>query len=278
MATTSDSNKTGGRWFEMRGKKENQNPAPDGLLLDDGGDEDNILYSIPFVNVFYFILFDRTPAFDDVRNILDTMGLAMALLLSIAMAIPMSISWDDYQNIIDMYDADSGTPYASCGWSGYDIINQFNSQVSTAVFFNAAGILIVITLVVFTVVLDTSRMSVLAEYEFRTLWWRYVRFPVGGCLIIGIIGICATFSSYLTFTQLTMPNQHIEESGCWTDSNSEGPWIYSNPWGFNMSMYLCVSFLSLFVVFSCLSYATHKLTKERKRLENVSKAHNSTKK
>ncbi len=60
--------------------------------------DQSIWYKIPFVNMFFDMFFDSVPTQDELTSLLEQIGVLSALLLTVAMAIPMSFDFGELED------------------------------------------------------------------------------------------------------------------------------------------------------------------------------------
>ena len=156
------------------------------------------LYKIPFINMFYDMFFDSVPTQDELTNLLEQIGVLSALLLTVAMAIPMSISFEEIYAARERF---SITPYnASVPFEqAYRELFQ-----CTAIATYSFAIAVTLTVMIYA----SSASGLETNFgdpddnensqrdfgrELRRIWWTKMRYVVLLCTLSSLIG-CASLT------------------------------------------------------------------------------------
>mmetsp|Transcript_11691 Transcript_11691/g.30464 ORF Transcript_11691/g.30464 Transcript_11691/m.30464 type:complete len:348 (+) Transcript_11691:27-1070(+) len=166
-----------------------------------------ILHRVPIVNVFYDLLFDDVPPqMDAVKSTLDTIALLAALFLTIAMAIPASVDFDEVNAARARFDS---LPYSA--YTTGDELAQafvFTSALSTYMLGSA-----LIATVVALVSLVVTEDEVSKSDEVRLRYWGYARWATLWAIATLIAGVVTCFFSFNRLVFIKLPDIALERSG-----------------------------------------------------------------
>ena len=91
------------------------------------------IYYVPFINIIYDILRGTTPDFDTIKTLIETNGVVSALIFSISMAAPFSMTYDDWDTVYDLFDTEDG-PYYDCSFKYEWLISSYTSERNRSIY------------------------------------------------------------------------------------------------------------------------------------------------
>ncbi len=155
-------------------------------------------YKVPFANMFFDMFFDSVPTEGELTSLLEQIGVLSALLLTVAMAIPMSISFDE---LTDARERFSIAPYnASVSFeSSYKELFQ-----GTAIATYSFAIAVTLTVMIYASSAsgletnfgdpkDPENPTNVVSKKLRKLWWNKMRYVVLLCTLSSLAG-CASLT------------------------------------------------------------------------------------
>merc|ERR1712070_857634 len=153
-------------------------------------------YRIPFVNILYDLLFDNYPPSPDaVKSLLETLGLLSALLLTVAMAVPGSTTYDELLAAQARMDAQNG--------AGVDIILDIVVFTGLSVYMLGAA---VCTAVVglFCIPVSETWLSSSVLYQ---VWWKKFRYVVLWATMNTLLGVIFSFFAFNRLAYSKFPDR-----------------------------------------------------------------------
>jgi hypothetical protein len=155
-------------------------------------------YKVPFANMFFDMFFDSVPTEGELTSLLEQIGVLSALLLTVAMAIPMSISFDE---LTDARERFSIAPYnASVSFErSYKELFQ-----GTAIATYSFAIAVTLTVMIYASSAsgletnfgdpkDPENPTNVVSKKLRKLWWNKMRYVVLLCTLSSLAG-CASLT------------------------------------------------------------------------------------
>ena len=173
---------------------------------------------MPVVNIFYDMLVDHNPPKpSELREALNNIGLLATLFLTIALALPMSISYEELEQTIDRYNCTAPSSiYRGCSpyalkWTGVHIISEMANMGSWAQFWLCTSIFgVVVFLVTMVTTGDEASYNDKAKY---LAWWKWTRVVFGSTIFSLIAGFVGTFRSMTFLWMVKFPDPFIMEHG-----------------------------------------------------------------
>lgn len=160
---------------------------------------------IPILNIVRDV-FEGLPAADNIKEAVDTAALISALLLTIASTLPFSMSYEDYQSVLERYGdyyydenrpgLDSDCPEIT----GKSLISSWNANLSECYAITcSAFILSVIFIMQFSVSeLKEDRLIFLS-------WWVWAKYAIFFMMIMIIISIVRLNVSIWLYIRMQWP-------------------------------------------------------------------------
>jgi hypothetical protein len=204
----------------------------------------SICHQLPLLNIFYVFLFDGAPQESEVRDILNTMILLSALIVTVVVSYVTSFEVDEIKNWKATFESDG--IYACLGedifteWYGYFIRDSCN-----AIGFSSACCL---SLVMFYIVSSNLEFNIEDYNGFETyhIWWRYARWIICTSVIGLILSLLYMFYAIMDLYIIKFPDYYLltVEGGCEEDHNK---WVYSSEssWGYAVNNLKFVLFSGL---------------------------------
>lgn len=166
-----------------------------------------IVHRIPIVNVFFDLLFDEMPPkLDSVKSTLDTIALLSALFLTIAMAIPASVDYDELMAARARFDA---APYNAWA-SGSDLVEAFALYSALSTYMLGSSL---IATVVTLVSLIVTQDDVSDRVEVRQRFWIFARWGALWAILALVLGVVACFFAFNRLIFVKIPDIAVERAG-----------------------------------------------------------------
>ena len=142
---------------------------------DEEQDKNLRCFYIPGINLFYTSIFEDPPSVLDLDRMLSHLSLLAALMLTIAMSLPMEFDIGEFEAARERF---STTQYRN-----YD---TFESLYIEAMGYTAASVNVLGAAVSIIVVFSAfGRLDAdWADAEARRAWWKLARWPVNGSYVI----------------------------------------------------------------------------------------------
>ena len=189
----------------------------------------SICHQIPVLNIFYVFLFDGAPEEKEVRDILNTMILLSALIVTVVVSYVTSFEVDEIGNWKSTFQ--EGGIYYCLGETVFEEwYSWFIRDSCNAIGYSSACCL---SLVMFYIVSSNLEFNI-EDYGFETYhnWWRYARWIIC-CSVIGLIlSLLYMFYAIMDLYIIKFPDQTIKDGACESDwqnwaYNSESSWGYA---------------------------------------------------
>ena len=168
----------------------------------------SFFYSVPVINLIYEIFFDQTPGFEEIKAVLELIGIMGALLFSIVVSVLVSVTYDSYVAAIENWNPDG--LYGDCWIDGYGQLYFFVDNIMTSV--NTSFMSFLLTVFCY-LILNTSKL----EGEELEKWWFYVKWVVFLTFILLTVSVIGLFNALQNFIQWNVPNEYVLNNGCNTD-------------------------------------------------------------
>ena len=178
------------------------------------------------VNIFSNMFFERCPTTEEIKDVLNTMGLLSALLLSVAIAFPTCLDYDELQ--------DYGQRYEHCD---EDVVFWFGLNVWQALTLNCGALIISVLLLFFLSTIEFNDIDELKR------WWIWARYPIMLGMVYLVAGSYCTQTSLYHLMRLKWPlrnDRYYEDCTVSLDHVSE---LYQRTWALGSTIsYLAVGF------------------------------------
>jgi hypothetical protein len=183
-----------------------------------------ICEDIPFINLFYDLLFDVIPCMDGVKDTLNLLGLIDALILGFSLSVFTSCDYDELSASDERFmraEADGSLSgyyhlYHLPALSGVFIgspSSQYAFQSYTSIICQFVSLICVL---VTYLDLSNKNFSGLSKYEvdskFR-VWWMYARYSILLGFVCLIAGIWFSAASLFQVLIMKYPDYHVARTG-----------------------------------------------------------------
>ena len=189
---------------------------------------------LPIINVVFTIFFQRVDIdFSGLDKLVSTIGVTSALTMSLAIAMPISLTAEDYNDIITKF---STPPYDSCREDGFDLIEKYNRLICLSVYFHIFSLMniVFVSLFISSVSKIVNNMD---KSDHKSLCF-IIRIPIRLSSIFLIIGVVYMFLAFTIHLIMTMPNPYVVRTGkCFMehlDVDSREGYYPENTWMFNI--------------------------------------------
>ena len=210
-------------------------------------------HQVPFFNILYVFLFDGAPDEDEVREILNTMILLSALIVTVVVTFVTSFEVDEITKWKQNFDANGLMECLQLNskhdegffeeWYEY-----FVRDTSSAIACSSASCL---SLVMFYMVSTNLNFNVEDNEGVYHVWWRYARWIVG-CALIGLcFAILFMFYSIIDLYVIKFPDYYVS-STCESEYQ-EWDYVEQSTWGYALSHLKVILFLGLSLTMMLLS-------------------------
>jgi len=169
----------------------------------------SLLLKIPVVNLVYDVLGDRLPPSSaELKEVLNLMGLLGALMLTISMALPGTISYEELKSTQERFNN------ASSAYSGIPDMSNNNAIDSlvyyTTVSTNLLGASLVATLLML-VNLSATGGRCREFYKPYVKWWSYARWVFTWAFATLVYGTYSCFQVFNWLMGIKFPDRYVEE-------------------------------------------------------------------
>jgi len=222
----------------------------------------------PFVNILWDIYGNPREA-TAISEILNSLAIIVGIVLSIALTLPLSFNYEEQQDLIQRYDpSNSASPYSSCSFDGYDIIENFNLQATQAIVNSTMSIIVIVLSMLQNsleqrnfdtgnLVMGLKTAESLREYHWHTFAVKLI--------IATIMLVCAIFNlnSCVRYYLVSLVNPYVEQRGScpssWKimDGASMKPYTVSNVWGYWYYQTTTAEWTIAMLFFSQWSYSVY---------------------
>jgi hypothetical protein len=165
------------------------------------------IYYIPFVNVFYDMVFDSVPTQEELNKMLDTLGLVSALLLSIVISMAFSVDFEEMDKARLRFD-NVTSPYNAAA-SFEDILLEIATVLSISTYFLVGALSIVVLLIVSS---SSGMESNGGNVEHRKIWWGWVRWVVLYSFASTLLGSIFALYSFNSISWIKFPDLYVERT------------------------------------------------------------------
>jgi hypothetical protein len=163
---------------------------------------------IPIVGLVIDAVFGEPPSKDAALTLYNTLGMLNALMLTVAMGLPMSIDAGGYEGAMEMFSGDG--IYGGCAPDGSAsfFITGFNAFTVQAVYYLAAAL---ISCVLLICAINADEIETIAD---MSSWWTFGRWTTFPLMFLTVGGTVDTLNAWRYFLVLTQPNPYLLEHGC----------------------------------------------------------------
>jgi hypothetical protein len=177
---------------------------------------------IPVLNVvFDFVESESPPSLANVKDAMNAMGLLAALALTVSMALPASVNFEQIKLDAQRF---ARPPYSGVlpVWEGYfnisepadlpeALIEQLAEGTITSTALLASAVIVV---VIFLIVIGTTGGEVFDEdYEAYKSWYAWTRWLVVWVFTCLVTGMTYAFRSYIYLVIINFPDFYVEKEG-----------------------------------------------------------------
>jgi hypothetical protein len=170
-----------------------------------------------FLALFYF----ATPTFEQVGDALNVFGIIGALLLSLVISLPGSLTYEDYQAANQrMSNTTAGVDYGKYKEMWYaNTLSYATPAVSDSFFYDInLSISALSTSVLLVVVvyfhLVFGRTAAHAEHVTKRarekMWWRWTKWVILATVLLLVFGIVMFYLAFWTWVLIKLPDQGLE--------------------------------------------------------------------
>mmetsp|Transcript_10211 Transcript_10211/g.16871 ORF Transcript_10211/g.16871 Transcript_10211/m.16871 type:complete len:410 (-) Transcript_10211:134-1363(-) len=180
---------------------------------------------VPGINLFYDLLFDETPSPENIKDLLNLVGLVDALMISIVITYLTAVEYDEMIQLDERFmilPEGNKTGYYDAYYTDGSGL-RFNSDAAPSTRFgiecaNSMAFLfssLCLTLMAYT---DLVNKNFDGETEAKTAelvhaWWKYARIGIFFSVIATVFGVCICMG-FTTFCISTkFPDYYVEEHG-----------------------------------------------------------------
>ena len=237
------------------------------------------LTNFPLLNVLYMIFLQEVDVdFHGLDKLVSTIGVTSALTMTLAIAMPISLTGEDYDYIITRF---STTPYDGCRNNGYDLIEKYNRLICLSVYFHAFALIGIILVSLF--ISSVSKIINKMDASDHTALCYVIRIPIRLSSIFLVIGVVYMFLAFTVHLIMTMPNYYVVRTGkCLMehlDVDNKAGYYPENTWMFNMLSRDVLCHLGYIIPLVSLSFAVPTIAaadKKRRQKEIASRRNNTT--
>ena len=220
-----------------------------------GRDMSTFWYRAPIANLVYGLLDgDRPPSQENLKAVLNGYALVDALLLTIVMSMPMSMTFEEIELARLRFDGVVRFEFTDeidydRRYNDWDGVTGKSMVVLYARWTVAAAMLLALSLFAVFMVLGLCDL-VLSEvhhlHRVNRAWWRWMRYVLVTIIIFTMLGSVASIYAFSYTIYFKWPDYYVEAHG------RPNTW---SPYGFG-NCFVYVAILPLFIVVCLLSAAT----------------------
>jgi hypothetical protein len=161
-------------------------------------------YRIPYFNIFFDAIFDEVPDREKLSEMLNILGQMAAFMLTVALATPLTVSYDDLLDVKARFD---NPPYNYT--LGYEeMVVRAIESCAVAMYLQAAAVIMICLMFAFT---NTGLENASEAKNFRHAWWGVLKWIVLAIMLFVLVGVVATFYSWNYFVQMRWPDLYLED-------------------------------------------------------------------
>lgn len=170
-----------------------------------------------FLALFYF----ATPTFEQVAEALNVFGIIGALLLSLVISLPGSLTYDDYMAAnMRFSNTTAGVDYGkykemwyanSLSYATPAISDSFFYTINLSVSALSTSVLLVVV-VYFHLVFGKTAVSAahVTKREREQMWWRWTKWVILATVLLLVAGIIMFFLAFWSWVLIKLPDQGLE--------------------------------------------------------------------
>lgn len=238
--------------FFVTGKFD-QNDAASGALPENDKRTfiQRLLEEMPIINVIYDLLFDDAPGLDQIKDALNTTGILSALVLSVALTVPSSYSYDELDAFVARFEDGGVYNDAGCDASvGEFRLGLLITDTVNSISFSGATIFMVTMCYVSICSSKPSELSI--EY---TAWWRYIRWLLFTAFVSTFLSVFYVYLMLKDVVIVSFPDYYVMKHELCGDGYQSWPLLAKSPWGFTFGMTMCVMWTTAVASFLIISLA-----------------------
>jgi len=201
-----------------------------GLQVTEDGDVTDIpeemkvlhwYHVVPVVNLIHDLAFDSTPTPEQIKDLLNTFGLIVALLFSMAIALPASFDFDEVQDAIarmseedTRYDGayhaltEDRAFYEEGAWGWW---LDCSKQISRCCCLLGSALLVIIATYVFVGSTSFKGPDGMFSPKLLYVYWRVIRIIIFYVMVVLGQGVVSLFSAIQGIYLMKFPDLYIEE-------------------------------------------------------------------
>ena len=223
----------------------------------------------PLLNVLYMIFLQEVDVdFQGLDKLVSTIGVTSALTMTLAIAMPISLTGEDYDYIITRF---SSPPYDTCRMDGYDLIEKYNRLICLSVYFHAFALIGIILVSLF--ISSVSKIINKMDKIDHTALCYVIRVPIRLSSIFLVIGVVYMFLAFTVHLIMTMPNHYVVRTGkCLMehlDVKHKSGYYPENTWMFNMISRDVLCHLGYIIPLISLSFAVPTIAAADKKSKEI---------
>ena len=168
-------------------------------------------YNVPVLNLFYDLLFDSEPPSEaKMKMALDTVGLLAALNLTVAIAMQLSVSFDDLSQARLRWDTPPYKGSHGANYTGDNIITDLTYWVTLSVYALSSSLISVVCMIVVIAITQDCVFEIRRTY---VKWWEWARWVFLWSVLSLCTGVMASFFAFNRIMMVKFPDLVIEETG-----------------------------------------------------------------
>jgi hypothetical protein len=170
-----------------------------------------------FLALFYF----ATPSFEQVGEALNVFGIIGALLLSLVMSLPGSLTYEDYQAANQrMSNTTVGVDYGkykemwyanSLSFATPAVSDSFFYDINLSISALSTSVLLVVVVYFHLVFGRTAEHAPhVTKREREKMWWRWTKWVILATVLLLVAGIVMFYLAFWKFVLIKLPDQGLE--------------------------------------------------------------------
>jgi len=191
---------------------------------------------VPIINLLVDMLGGwNPPPFEALKGAMEAIGLLSALLLTVVMSFPGSVSFDELEAVQERfnnepYNAFKNHKTGGDTHAGSRILNQFAANCITSSMLLGSSVIVAVCLLIFTH--TTGCRYYTDNYAAYTKWYQWARWVVFWCFVSMVIGIITCFTAFrglvhIKFVDLYIETREEDKQGELSGADSPYNYVYT---------------------------------------------------
>ena len=180
----------------------------------------------PGINVFFDLFIGEPPRLEDLNTVWNAVAIVDALILTVVLSYPGSISYDDLVAADLRYATNPALNAEALTWEAKGVIGRqgSNTSLSGSLLYSicwAAGLLAAsLFSIIITLILGSASSGRMNDYGSMRRWWAWGKYLVLGQITLCIGGIWNSFAAIEIVILIRFPDYQLQASSITTASDA----------------------------------------------------------